>query len=274
MSDSYDNLLGADAGIGSGDLPGPGNPNGFNTPIEVLLDVDPIVFGAGLTSDEGRAMLELVHDVAPASELAFNSAVFGRASFAQGILNLRSAGCDIIVDDIGYLTAPVYQDGLIAQAADAVTDDGAAYFSSAGNSSINSYQNEWNEDNQFTYDFFGGIWELHEFAPGDPTQEFSLAPGGFIRMSLYWDEPFGSVSPNGSKVDLDILILDEFNFPIGGAGIDNIDGDAVEFFLFENPFPFEATFKILIGRWVDGVNTKDPGLVKYTIWRFSGVDLF
>ncbi|MEZ6145923.1 MAG: hypothetical protein R3B91_11015 [Planctomycetaceae bacterium] len=39
---------------------------------------------------------------------------------------------DIIVDDVGYFTAPFFQDGVIAQAVTEVFNtDGVAYFSSA-----------------------------------------------------------------------------------------------------------------------------------------------
>lgn len=59
LSDSYDDLGGAMGDITTGDLPGATNPNGFTTPTDVLSD-----FGMG-GSDEGRAMLQIVHDVAP-----------------------------------------------------------------------------------------------------------------------------------------------------------------------------------------------------------------
>ncbi len=78
-------------------------------------------------------MLQIVHDLAPAAELYFATAFYTEANFAQAILDLRNAGCDIIVDDISYLGESVWQDGVIAQAVSTVTADGALYFSSAGN---------------------------------------------------------------------------------------------------------------------------------------------
>ncbi len=73
-----------------GELPGPGNPFHFNKPVEVLQDLE-----SGGT-DEGRAMLEIIHDVAPASELAFHTADLGQANFAQGIQDLADHGCQVI----------------------------------------------------------------------------------------------------------------------------------------------------------------------------------
>lgn len=106
LSDSYNKLEGEAAGIASGDLPAAG--------VQVLLE-----FGAG-ASDEGRAMAEIIHDVAPGAAVAFNPAFNGEAGFAQGIINLAAAGCRVIVDDIIYSAEPFFQDGIVAQAVDQV----------------------------------------------------------------------------------------------------------------------------------------------------------
>jgi hypothetical protein len=89
--------------------------------------------GCGSGSDEGRAMMQIIHDVAPGASQAFHTAFNGSASFASGIEELASvAGADIINDDVIYLAEPMFQDGIIAQAVDTVADIGVAYFSSAG----------------------------------------------------------------------------------------------------------------------------------------------
>ena len=56
--------------------------------------------GAG---DEGMAILEIVHDLAPGAELYFATAFGGQAQFAANIEALCEAGADVIVDDVGYL---------------------------------------------------------------------------------------------------------------------------------------------------------------------------
>ena len=99
LSDSYDAFGAAATDVSQGELPGVGNPAGFTTPVTVLSDL------AGGT-DEGRAMLQLVHDLAPGAQLYYSSGLNGEADFAQQILNLRAAGCDVIVDDISYLVDP------------------------------------------------------------------------------------------------------------------------------------------------------------------------
>ena len=104
LSDSYDDLSGASGGVTSGDLPGTGNPNGYTTPVNVLDDL-----GSSGT-DEGRAMLEIIHDVAPGAALAFHTAFNGQADFANGIIELANvAGADVIVDDVSYFAEPFFQ---------------------------------------------------------------------------------------------------------------------------------------------------------------------
>jgi len=84
--------------------------------------------------DEGTAMLEIVHDLAPGADLYFATGVVSRASMATNIQALADAGCNIIVDDVTYYTEGTFQDGIITQAVNNVTAKGALYFSSAQNS--------------------------------------------------------------------------------------------------------------------------------------------
>src|SRR5262245_31561009 len=109
-------------------------------------DLGPVTVlpGQAGTGDEGTAMLEIVHDLVPGAELFFATANNGITSFADNIRALRTAGCDIIVDDVFYFVETAFQDGApgptntnggaVIQAVKDVTASGALYFSSAGNS--------------------------------------------------------------------------------------------------------------------------------------------
>ncbi|MBU4233878.1 MAG: hypothetical protein L6277_06375 [Desulfobacterales bacterium] len=79
-------------------------------------------------------MLEIVYDLAPGSPLYFATAWNGAASFATNIKALATAGCKVIVDDVGYFNESPFQDDVISQAVSTVTAAGVFYFSSAGNS--------------------------------------------------------------------------------------------------------------------------------------------
>src|SRR5208282_3475869 len=50
-------------------------------------------------TDEGRAMLQVVHAVAPGASLAFYTADNSEADFAHGILALAAAGAKVEADD-------------------------------------------------------------------------------------------------------------------------------------------------------------------------------
>jgi subtilisin family serine protease len=253
LSDSYNNLDGEQDGIASGDLPEEG--------VEVLLDLP----GGG--SDEGRAMAEIIHDVAPGSDLLFHTAFLGSASFAQGILDLEEAGCDVIVDDVGYLTSPFFQDGIIAQAADEVTKKGVSYFSSAGNSGTMSYEHAFNNLGFKLVDEEGNeLGFAHDFSGGDVYQRFLLpkvSPSGFISsltLSLQWQDPAFSASGQvGADTDLDYyLILPELDL-IFAFNDPNIGFDPVEWGGIINPTDQDLIVDLLIVKY----EGPDPGLIKY-----------
>src|SRR5262249_17911952 len=128
LSDSYNCLFGAASDMVTGDLP------------PTVTVVQESTCASGARSAEGRAMRQIVHDVAPGASLAFATAFGGQASFATNILALRNMGAKVIVDDVGYSTAPMFQDGVVAQAVDNVKATGVAYFSSAGNQARQSYE--------------------------------------------------------------------------------------------------------------------------------------
>src|SRR3954452_3630546 len=161
LSDGVDSLADSQA---SGDLP----PD---------VGVLPGQEGEG---DEGTAMLEIVHDLAPKAALGFATAFESDASFAENIRALRSqAHCDIIVDDVLYYNESPFQDGPIAQSVNAVTADGALYFSSAGNEGnvIDGTSGNWEGDFKDSGQALGKFaGTLHDFDPGAGVQTVDPLP--------------------------------------------------------------------------------------------------
>lgn len=259
LSDSYNNLGTADIGVMRGELPGPGNPFNFNQPVEVLKDLDD---SSGI--DEGRAMAEIVHDVAPGSQIAFHTAFDGQADFAQGILDLAMAGCKVITDDVLYYAEPFFQDGIIAQAVDLVKKKGVAYFSAAGNESRRSYESDY-RPSQFT-PFGPGFGTAHNFsAPSDPPVYFQpifIPTGGLFITSFQWDQPFFSAGGAGAESDLDIYLLDAQGRIVALGFDDNIlSGDPVEVIGYFNSTA-STTFFLAIVKY----SGPDPSQLKYILY--------
>ena len=67
-------------------------------------------------TDEGRAMMQIVHDLAPGAALDFETAFISEPSFAANITKLADQGASVIVDDVTYFDEPMYQDGIVEQA--------------------------------------------------------------------------------------------------------------------------------------------------------------
>lgn len=158
------------------------------------------------STGEGTAMLEIVNDLAPGAQLYFATADGSPANFANNILQLRSAGCDIIVDDVEYSDESPFQDSLIAQAVNTVTASGALFFSAASNSGNKSsgtagtWEGDFSDGGQTPSGMEQG--RIHSF--GGATNYDLVLPGGSeLRVDLFWSDPLGA-----STNDYDVFVLD------------------------------------------------------------------
>jgi hypothetical protein len=163
----------------------------------------------GSGGDEGAAMAELVHDIAPGAAIAFHTAFGGQAVFAEGITDLcTTAGATVVVDDVLYFAEPMYQDGIIAQAAADCVASGVPFFSAAGNQANRGFRQVFKDINPI--DDLSRIPtgnDLHDWGGGDGFLDLTLPPAATVRVVLQWNQPFASVSPgNGAQIDLDLYI--------------------------------------------------------------------
>ena len=200
LSDSF-NALGGGTVSGSGcnrTVTGTTSQQSGDLPASVKVVQD-----LAAQSDEGRAMAELVHDLAPGSPILFNTAFTSEPGFAAGIDALRACGAKVLVDDVIYFAEPMFQDGVIAQAAQAAVDAGIPYFSSAGNYGRVGIDEEYvdgapaDPNNEF-----------HQFAPGSQVANLTLPPGCGVRLVLQWAEPFDGTLGSGASTDFDIGLYD------------------------------------------------------------------
>lgn len=243
LSDTYNALGGAGASVLAGDLPGPGNPNGFTTPVTVLKDLP-------TGSDEGRGIAELIHDVAPGAELFFYTAFDGLFDFAAGIRALEAAGCDIIIDDVSYFTENYFQDGAVGGAVDEVASQGVAYFSSAGNAASFSYEDDFRASGLAGP--FGG--ELQDFGGGDIAHTISVPDGATIQLWIMWDDPSPAFNdkPNPApRTDLDAFLFDATTFALLDFSVfDNVsEGFNIEIIQYTNATGADQTVDLLVERF-------------------------
>ena len=232
ISTSYNYLGGEDYDVQRGVLP---------NNVYVLYD-------DGGDDDEGRAMAQLVHSVAPGAELYVSSwsayrdplktslqaALADQETFAQRIRELVYLGCDVIVDDIYDPSEPWFQDSSVSLAVDEAVQNGVAYFSAASNNSNVSYQSEifpieapshltdyWNDPTSGTpaelaQALSNPDLSFHNFAQGDGVEVLQrLDIPSFSDDSSFWvqwDQPWGA-----NNSDVEIWFFDENKRPIGKA---------------------------------------------------------
>ena len=163
--------------------------------------------GQAGSGDEGTALLEIVHDLAPKAELYFATGLGGQAQMAVNIEALCEAGANVIVDDIGYFEEAAFQDDIVAQGVNAAVADGCVFFSAGGN--------DGNQTNRTS-----GVWEgdyaagsalvvdgttvgtKHDFGGGMEANELQ---GFFVRtIVLQWADPQGA-----SSNDYDLFLVNE-----------------------------------------------------------------
>ena len=165
-------------------------------------------------SGEGTAMLEIVADLAPKAQFYFASANGGPAQLAQNILDLRAAGCSVIIDDVIYLAESPFQDDIPARAVNTVTADGALYFSSAGNEgnkndgTSGTWEGDFNPGQSFTAGTRTGVAHSYGTTIGN-----TIPPGGSGSLTLlFWSDVLG-----GSTNDYDLFLLDAAGNVLGGS---------------------------------------------------------
>lgn len=183
-------------------------------------------------SDEGRAMAQIVHDMAPGASLCFASASFGELNYAESIVTLRTnPGCaaDILVDDEFYFDEPFFSDGVIAQAVDLVSTSKSLpgkpvkYFTSAGNDAFaGSYVGEFTpvkpsaaaklkglpinlSSIPSSVDVSGGFHNFNFASGGAPVIYQQLEVNGSNPILLQWDDLFDQ---NAVTTNYNLLVFD------------------------------------------------------------------
>lgn len=164
-----------------------------------------ISFTSQGNGDEGTAMLEIVHDIAPEADLYFaphGGTPSGMTSAIEWMVNQE---VDVIVDDVnfGYSSTSAaaqhyFSDGAVADAAAAAVDDSVVYVTSAGNwdrdfdgNAYTGMRTHWQGD--FSDD--GNGWTVFSGTGDRYAQDVGnfvyVVPDGSIGVNLQWSDEWG-----------------------------------------------------------------------------------
>jgi hypothetical protein len=265
--------------------------------VDVLEEADCPSYGAPTQlpfTDEGRAILQIVHAVAPGAKLAFYTAENSEADFAGGIGKLAAAGAKVIADDVGYPDEPFFQDGIVAEAIDAVEAQGVAYFSAAGNDGSLSYEN--------TAPSFTAVAPSGASNAGEHLLNFDITgatdtttlpvtippipPGDFVPVIVEWDQPYVTgctATPaslcTGASSSIDVcvsgatgsvILTDYDGNPVSCTGPNAVGVDPVQILIVGNPANAAGTsqqqnLNITVGLAANTLGTLVPGRVIVTV---------
>jgi hypothetical protein len=201
--------------VASGDLPGAANTcTGESTPVDTALDDYEPGPEEPAAEDEGRAMAQIVHDLAPGAQLSFATAFTGLTAFAGNIEKLAEAGATVIADDVSYFEEPFFQEGPVGVAVSNVTASDVAYFSAAANNNliniggkdIASWEAPAFRDSGSCPTglpaYAKHCMDFNPTAPTDSTFGVRVARGATLRVDLQWKQPW-----HGVTTDLDAYLV-------------------------------------------------------------------
>jgi hypothetical protein len=179
--------------------------------LPATVTVHPTLKGSG---DEGTAMLEIVHDLAPGAELGFCGGLSSSLAMIACVDDLADPtkfGADIIVDDLGFFDEPYFEDGDVAKKVAEVVAGGVLYVSAAGNDALTHYQGDYVDS--------GDGLGSHEISSGDNVFNVTGDP---VIVILQWSNPFDS-----SGDDYDLCLESELPDPADSC-VDNIKQSGTE----------------------------------------------
>jgi len=229
------------ASVASGDLP--------SSPA-----VDVLKAGSG---DEGTAMLEIVHDLAPGAPLAFYSPDTS-SDMVAGIGALETAGCNVIVDDLGWSDEPKFEDGPIAEEARDFYTGGGVYVTSAGNSAQRHYIHQYVR----TTGPGGDYPYAHDYGSGDIGNTFTVPNGGTITTILQWNNQRGL---SGDDFDLFLVRSSDGGILAGSVNIQDGNDNPWEGFDWTNNTGSPVTVYIAVFEYsLD--NPPTSMVLDYHVW--------
>lgn len=185
------------------------------------------VFERGI-GDEGTAMLEIIHDIAPDAELCFHAYGGDKDQFKHAVSVLADAGCRIICDDLYFFKQPFLEDGDVADHIRAVLKKhpDCIYVTVSGNFASLHYQKPWKPGISIGYER-----TIHDFGEGYSAIPMTLLPGDEVIITLQWDDPWGY-----ALHDYDLFLTDPNRGEVVATSMNIQDetGEPFEHLVFKN----------------------------------------
>jgi hypothetical protein len=197
------------------------------------------VLGTG-SGDEGTAMLEIIHDMAPGAALIFDATGGGTAAHIAAQNALVAAGADVIAEDIPFDGEPAFQRGAVAVNGDAIAAAGVSMHSSAGNLGQRHAARVTATGTGAGPDGLSGPFTS---CTTNPTNVVAIAPNGDttfdVRLrasnvfTLQWSEP-RAIAPTagaGGFTNLDLYVMNAAGTTCLGQSLGvqaNGAGDTIE----------------------------------------------
>ncbi|MFA6376779.1 MAG: S8 family serine peptidase, partial [Candidatus Paceibacterota bacterium] len=220
------------------------------------LPAEVVVLSNSVGGDEGTAMLEIIHDMTPAASLYFHDCGSNIVAFSAAIDDLVAAGANVIVDDIGWISQPFFEDGAIAShVASVLASNNIVYVSSAGNDAKSHYQGDYYNDN----------FDFHDFSRGSqPVNKYiyvEIPSNGKVTSILQWNDNFGF-----SGNDYDLILLNTNGYSVLASSINPQTGssDPIESFSYTNTTGSSITAEIDIENYNGSAAMRTLELFIYT----------
>ncbi len=202
---------------------------------DLPLGVEVVQSGSG---NEGTAMLEIIHDLAPGAELAFYGPETS-ADMVVGIQALEAAGCEIIVDDVGFFDEPKFEDGPIAQEARQFFQNGGVYVSACGNSAQEHYIHQY-----VRMIGPGGNYQyVHDYGSGDNGNLITISQWEGIIFIMQWNNEWGQ---SGDNFDAHLRQCSDGTILANSTEIQSGSGDPWERFEWINMTGHEVQAEIKV----------------------------
>lgn len=143
--------------------------------------------------NEGTAMLEIIHDMAPEATLYFHEHGSNVIAFNRAVDDLVAEGCTVICDDICWPKEPFFEQGIVAiHISSVIAEKQVIYVSAASNYADQHYLGTYYNDGDNFHDFSSGT-SVHQ------SMYVDLPVGSEVSAVLQWDDRFGS---SGNDYDL------------------------------------------------------------------------